>query len=269
MSVHIISLKGKRDQNEDQHDVFINLDGSAKDSSKAPINLYGVYDGHGGKFVSNFLGEHIAKCFTDKRIEYPLSKEMVSKIYSYIQNTLKTKYNRQSFHTGSTCLLAMHFKAGGSEYLNVLNSGDSRCVVCKNNLAVVLTKDHKPKWPEELKRIQDLGGKVEFDGYDWRIKDLSVSRAFGDLDAEPYVTCAPDIYKYKLTSDVKFMVLACDGLWDVMNSQDVVNFVLENCYEIGSNKRINQTLNIAQILGKHAISIGSTDNITIIVVFFK
>src|SRR5690606_39609294 len=52
--------------------------------------------------------------------------------------------------------------------------------VCSSDLP--LTKDHKPNWPEEYQRIMALGGKVEFDGYDYRVGDLSVSRAFGDID---------------------------------------------------------------------------------------
>ena len=74
-----------------------------------------------------------------------------------------------------------------------------------------------------------MNGKIQFDGHDWRIKDLSLSRAFGDLDASPFVTHEPEIYKYKLSSKDKFMVLACDGLWDVLSNQEVVNFVLECC----------------------------------------
>src|SRR5436305_1930508 len=76
----------------------------------------------------------------------------------------------------------------GKYYINVINTGDSRCIICRDNLGIPLSKDHKPNWPEERYRIQQLGGKIYYDGDDYRIKDLSVSRAFGDIDAEPYVT---------------------------------------------------------------------------------
>jgi len=120
---------------------------------------------------------------------------------------------------------------------------------------------------EERKRITGLNGKINFDGDDWRIKDLSLSRAFGDTDATPFVTHKPQIYKYKLSSSDKFIVLACDGLWDVLSNQEVINFVLEyRNYKI--NPKMDQ-INIAQKLGQFAIDSGSTDNVTIIINFFE
>ena len=142
-------------------------------------------------------------------------------------------------------------------------------MLCRNNIGMALSKDHKPNWPEEAIRIKSLGGEILFDGYDWRIHDLSVSRAFGDISAEPHVTNMPDIYKYKISCDDKFLIVACDGLWDVFSNQDVANFVLENCYDIQTNVRINKHINIAKKLGEFAIAKGSGDNITIIVVFLN
>lgn len=266
MSIHSVSMKGKRDQNEDKHNIIANLDG--KNKTLSPVNFYSVYDGHGGKFVSKFLYDNLPQCFTDKRVVYPLKNKYVKQVFDYWQNELKTKHLKNAINTGSTCLVVIHFKDESCEYLNVLNTGDSRAMICKNNIGNALNKDHKPHWPEELTRIKSLGGQITFDGYDWRIQDLSVSRAFGDISSEPYVTHLPDMYKYKITNDDKFMVIACDGLWDVCSNQDVANFVLENCYDLKNNTRINKNTNIAKKLGEFAIETkGSGDNITIIVVF--
>ncbi len=265
MSVHSVSIKGKRMQNEDKHNITLNLDN--KNKNNASINYYAVYDGHGGKYISKYLFENLPQFFLNKNVEYPLKKEYVEKIYNYFKQTLKEKYALYSSNMGSTCLVVTHYKKKDIEYLNILNTGDSRCVLCRNNLEFPLTKDHKPNWPEENARIKSLGGQITFDGYDWRIKDLSVSRAFGDTDAEPYVTNAPDMFRYKLTPNDKFFVLACDGLWDVMTSQDVVNFVLDNCYDIATNTRIHKNINVAKRLAEYAVTKGSCDNITIIVVF--
>ena len=266
MSIYSVSLKGKRESNEDKHSTIINL--HADNKNTAPINYFAVYDGHGGKFVSKFLEEQLPKCFTDKRVVYPLKKTFIKKVYDYYQNELKSKFHADAVTTGSTCLVAIHYKEGSSHFLNVLNTGDSRCVICRNNIGVALTKDHKPNWPEETARIKSLGGQIYFDDYDWRIGDLSVSRAFGDLSAQPYVTHIPDVFRYKLTSGDKFMILACDGLWDVFSNQDAVNVVLENCFDVKTGKVINKQKNIAKQLANLAIAKGSGDNITVIVVFF-
>lgn len=265
MSVHTASLKGKRQQNEDKHVSFLNINGD--DTTRAKINLFGVFDGHGGKFVSKFLHDNLAQIMTDKRVEYPLDKSFIVKIYNGLQNILRNKYKKYASECGSTCLVISHFKTQESSYLNVLNTGDTRAVLCRNNMAHLLTKDHKPHWPEEEKRIKKLGGEIILDQYgDWRIGDLSVSRAFGDLNAEPYVTCLPDIYKYKLSKNDKFMILACDGLWDVLDNQDAINFVLK--YGFDESNKVKKDVNIAVKLAEYALKAGSTDNITIHIVFF-
>jgi serine/threonine protein phosphatase PrpC len=268
MNVHSVSMKGHRPQNEDKHNIIVNLNG--KDKSIAPVNYYAVYDGHGGKYVSTFLSKHLPATLIDRRIIYPLKNKTVKDIYNHWDNVLRSHHKKQSSNTGSTCLVVIHYKIDNSEYLNILNTGDSRCVICRNNIGISLTKDHKPHWPEEKSRIKSLGGEPYFDGYDWRIKDLSVSRAFGDLNATPYVTHMPDIFRYKLSNNDKFIVVACDGLWDVLCDHDVVNFILDNCYDPMTNKRINKNKkqNVSQRLGEYAIAKGSTDNITILIAFF-
>lgn len=267
MSVHSVSLIGKRPQNEDKHITVVNIDGN--DTTQANINYYAVYDGHGGKFVSKFLFDNLHKCFIDKRVQYPLKKGFVKKIYDYWQKILKVDYKDNATNTGSTCLVVIHYRNDNSDFLNILNTGDSRCVLCRNNIAIPLTKDNKPHWPEEYARIKKLGGHVVKDEYDdWRICDLSVSRAFGDFSAEPYVTCTPDYYKYKLSGTDKFLIIACDGLWDVMSNQDAVNFVLDLCFDMNTGQLVNEKFNVAKRLAEYAINEKkSSDNVTIIIAF--
>lgn len=270
MEVYSASLKGNRAQNEDNHKIVLNSDG--REPNKAHINYFAVYDGHGGKFVSNFLKKNLHEFFIDTRVKFPLRESYINKIYKHLQDLLRTKFLNNVSECGSTCLVAIQNKEKEEnntfDYMYVLNSGDSRCILCRDTKAHALTDDHKPSWPKEKTRIEKLGGTIRFDGYDYRIKDLSVSRAFGDVNAEPYLTNMPEIYKYKLSSKDRFMVLACDGLWDVMENTDVVNFILKECYDNTLENRINKKMNIATKLAEHAISIGSNDNITAIVVFF-
>ena len=262
--VYSISLKGLRPQNEDTEVIIINFD--RKETNMNNINLFAIFDGHGGKLVSNSLKENLPKFFIDKRVEYPLSKRYVVNVYDYIQKYL-SKYEF-SKHMGSTGLVVIHFKTNEGEFLNVINNGDCRCILCRDNFAMPLSKDHKPNWPEEKIRIAKLGGKITFDGFDWRIKDLSVSRAFGDTDATPFVTHRPDLFRFKLDKNDKFIIMACDGLWDVMSSQDAINYIIINCYDENLKIRINKNINIAKKLAELAIAKGSGDNVSIIVIFF-
>jgi serine/threonine protein phosphatase PrpC len=267
MNVHSVSLIGLRNQNEDKHIAILNGDGH--NQKIAPVNMFGVFDGHGGKEVSAFLHKHLPKCLVDARIPYPLKKSHISPAYNYIQDLLIKNYPEISKHTGSTACVAIHYVSNNFHYLTVINVGDSRCVLCRDNIGIALSKDHKPHWPEEKARIENTGGTIYFDGNDWRIKDLSVSRAFGDVDATPCVTHVPDIFKYKLNKSDKFFILACDGLWDVATNQEIVNFVLTHCYDKKMNTRINKDINIARKLADYALAKGSSDNITVIVVFMN
>lgn len=265
--VHSVSLKGKRAQNEDKHNIIINMDGENKDILN--INFYGIYDGHGGKFVSKFLAKNLPNFFVDKRVRYPLRRAYINKTYTYLQNMLKENYEKHVNHCGATCLVTIQYKHKNDEYITVMNSGDSRCVLCRENFAVPLTKDHKPIWPEEKRRIEKLGGEIYFDGSDYRIKDLSVSRAFGDLDAQPYVTNIPDVFRYKIDkNNDKFIIMACDGLWDVFTDSEAVNFILNECYDEVFNKK-KPTINIAHKLAEAAITRGSMDNVSILVIFLQ
>lgn len=265
MSAHLASIKGERSSNEDNHNIIVGLYDS--NTKTAKVNYYGVYDGHGGKFVSNFLRNNLSQFFVDKQVMYPLNKLYVNCVYDKLQNVLVEKYKKEATDCGSTCLVVCHFKENNKDYLNILNTGDSRCVICRNNIGIALTKDHKPDWPDEYCRITKLGGQIKKIGNTVRINDLSVSRAFGDIESSKFVTHLPDLYKYKITEKDKFIIVACDGLWDVLSSQDAVNFVLKNCYDSDMVK-INQNINISKKLSDYAIECDSGDNVTCIVVFF-
>jgi len=263
MKVFYYSLKGLRDQNEDAHKIVIN--GKGKNSNQAKINFFGIYDGHGGKEVSRFLENNMSNYFMSKKVKYPLSKSYINKVYDHLQNTLKNNH-RFSSYSGSTSLVAINFKSNGNMYLNVINTGDSRAVVCQDTMAIPLTLDHKPNFPDERKRIEQMGGKIVRDGLDYRVKDLAVSRAFGDVEATPYVTHRSDLFKYKIDKKDKFIIMACDGLWDVMDNQEAVNFVLDNSYE--DLEKFKNDKEIAKKLAEYAIKKGSTDNVSVIVLFF-
>tara|TARA_B110000971_G_C19860552_1_gene431436 strand:- start:309 stop:875 length:567 start_codon:yes stop_codon:yes gene_type:complete len=185
---------------------------------------------------------------------------------------LEKRYKGFSYSVGSTALVGIMYKKNKSLKAYILNTGDCRAILCNsNNIAIALTKDHKPNYIEEKKRINNLGGEIEFDGYDWRIKGLSVSRAFGDMDIMPYVTHKPEIFNYSINKNDKFLVFACDGLWDALSNQDVADFILK---QMSKNNHLinmygNSSKNIAYELGKYAIKKGSLDNISIIIVFLR
>jgi serine/threonine protein phosphatase PrpC len=266
MKVYSHSLQGKRQSNEDQHIHILNSSG--ENSKLNAIDFLAVFDGHGGKAVSKYLKDNLPQYFINKfkKDIYSNSTEASKyfhQVFNTIQNNMIETHPRAVQYCGSTaCISIIHIDEKKRNILWVLNVGDSRAIKCNKSLiAEQLTQDHKPNAPEEKRRIEKLGGKIEFDGADWRIKDLSLSRAFGDLECTPYVTHLPQIYRYKISSSDKFIVLACDGLWDVLSNQDVVDFII--------NLQMDESYsdNYAKDLAEYALKKGSFDNVSVIILF--
>jgi len=257
------SLTGRREQNEDQHFMFDNFKGGDKDKSK--VCYISVYDGHGGQLVSRYLKKNLPKFFISKNLEKIYNDRNKSiryfkKVFDMTQHNLEKDHPKAVNYCGSTSCNAVIFNQdNGKKGIWVVNVGDSRVILCdKNGLSKSLSEDHKPNTKKEKKRISSLGGKVRYDGCDWRIKDLSVSRAFGDNDTKPYVTHLPEVSKFTLSSRDKFIVIACDGLWDVLSNQQVCNYIL-NLRKKGFKG------NYAKELAEHGYKEGSYDNISVVV----
>lgn len=132
--------------------------------------------------------------------------------------------------SGTTAVVALI----RGKQLIVANAGDSRCVVSECGKAVDMSYDHKPEDEVELARIKHAGGKVTMDG---RVNGgLNLSRAIGDhfykrnkalSPEEQMISSMPDVKVLTLSGDHDFMVIACDGIWNVLSSQEVVDFVSE------------------------------------------
>eukprot|EP00983_Pelagomonas_calceolata_P000094 2846-Pelagomonas_calceolata.AAC.2 len=106
---------------------------------------------------------------------------------------------------------------GGRHHWEGLRSKAYASPVCA--AAQPLSVDHKPNSKEERQRIENAGGVVVWAGT-WRVGGvLAVSRAFGDKPLKRYVIATPDIREESLRDDDEFLILASDGLWDVISNQ--------------------------------------------------
>lgn len=125
---------------------------------------------------------------------------------------------------------------GRPRRLCVANIGDSRAVLCRKGRAEELSQDHKPELPGEEERIRRAGGHVAAVGPCYRIDGwgLNLSRALGDFhyksrsDLKPEeqkVSVVPEIYSLDLNDDDEFLLLACDGCFELFTSQGCVDIV--------------------------------------------
>ncbi|KAL5742434.1 hypothetical protein ACOSP7_029166 [Xanthoceras sorbifolium] len=127
------------------------------------------------------------------------------------------------------------------DHLIITNLGDSRAVLCTRGnqnqlIPVQLTNDLKPNVPSEAERIKNCKGRVfaldeEPDVYRIWMPDedcpgLAMARAFGDFCLKDYgLISIPEISYRKLTSKDEFVVLATDGVWDVLSNSEVMRIV--------------------------------------------
>lgn len=166
----------------------------------------------------------------------------------------------------------------------IANAGDSRAVLCRNGIAVPLSEDHKPNDPRESERIVKAGGTVEESQggarTHYRVNgNLNLSRAIGDLeykknaDLQPHeqmITSTPDVVRMERSADDEFIVLGCDGVWDVLTNDDCVHFVRSRLAEGKGLKEICEEI-ADECLSpdpKATQGIGA-DNITCMIVDFR
>ena len=234
--------QGKRPYMEDRHVVHGMLGGEN-------VSLYGVFDGHGGSQAAQFCKDNVGKAVV-KAVEFPQHPEeaLTEAILGIDEDYLK-----QHRDDGTTLILAM---VQGKK-ITVANVGDSRAVLVRCDGSVdPLSYDHKPNSDSEKARIESLGGKVVFWGV-WRVEGiLAVSRAIGDRMLKAYVSAQPDFVTADVTPDDTYMVIASDGLWDVIENDEVGRL----CATIKNASKA------AEYLCNEAYKRGSADNICVLVV---
>ncbi|WRT63225.1 uncharacterized protein IL334_000128 [Kwoniella shivajii] len=139
--------------------------------------------------------------------------------------------------------------------LYTANVGDARAVICRGGKAVRLTYDHKGSDAQEAKRITDAGGFVMNN----RVNGvLAVTRSLGDASMKEFVVGSPYTTETALDDQDEFLIVACDGLWDVCEDQEAVDLI----------RTITDPQDASKYLLDHAMSNYSTDNLSVMVIRF-
>ena len=210
--------------------------------------IFGVFDGHGGKEVAEFVSRHFClellnnRAYQDRNYEQALKETFlrmddllrtpdglkeVIRIAKDLPDNYPVQADPSMMMAGCTSVVALVIR----NTLYVANAGDSRCILCRDGRAIELSEDHKPDLPRERDRIIKAGGSVE----DGRVMgNLNLSRSIGDLEykknnniqaKDQMISAYPDVRIEELNPKDEFLVLACDGVWDMLTSQECVSFV--------------------------------------------
>ena len=213
---------------------------------------------------------------------------------SAIVNALKDSFdqvdreilaNDEYEYQGSTAVaVLLHEANDGVRTILSANIGDSRSILARDGRAIDLTRDHKPNDDKEKARILAMGEKIEWDHYCkvHRVRNLSLSRAVGDRFAKPAVSGEVEIQRFPVNDDRDdFILLASDGLWDVMTSQEVVSYVQKRMTAApkdGADIKTEEDMqslkylrrkNMSRFIANEALRRGSGDNISVVIVWLK
>ncbi|CAD6269070.1 unnamed protein product [Miscanthus lutarioriparius] len=164
-------------------------------------------------------------------------KNIFVKTFEQVDEELRQHSGIDCICSGTTAVAAVR----QGDHLVVANLGDSRAVLCTRDskdrlIPVQLTTDLKPDLPSELARILNCKGRVfamddEPDVPRMWLPDqdapgLAMARAFGDFCLKNHgLICTPEVYCRKLSEKDEFLVLATDGIWDVLSNKEVVKLV--------------------------------------------
>lgn len=215
--------------------------------NKGTSTLLTLYDGHGGAEVARYCKDNFPRNF-------------LAELKGDVEASLKSAFSktdagsRTYLNSGSTALVV--YIVGKSQNERVLycaNLGDTRAVMISQNSYKRLSKDHKGTESDEIKRVISSGGSIQFGRV---LGELMVTRAYGDHRLKKHgVIAIPTVSVHTITEKDKWLVMASDGVWDVIEDSDLVGFSL--CVKTSEE--------FSRYIVKMAYFRGSRDNISCIV----
>ncbi|MEE6469623.1 hypothetical protein FKM82_008702, partial [Ascaphus truei] len=221
---------------------------------------FAVFDGHGGLDAAIYASLHLHVNLVKQEVFPHDPAEALCRAFRITDERFVQKAARENLRCGTTGVVT--FIRGNM--LHVAWLGDSQVMLVRRGQAVELMKPHKPDREDEKHRIEALGGCVVWFGA-WRVNgSLSVSRAIGDAEHKPYICGDADSGSTVLDGSEDYLILACDGFYDTMNPDEAVKVVSDHLKENNGDSSM-----VAHKLVASARDAGSSDNITVIVVFLR
>ncbi|KAL3527310.1 hypothetical protein ACH5RR_011966 [Cinchona calisaya] len=257
------SEKGPKQFMEDEFICVDNLREHFSEASHFPSAgaFYGVFDGHGGVDAASFTKTNILNFIVEDSYFPSAIKRALRNAFVKTDHALADAKSLDRT-SGTTALTALVL----GRTMLVANAGDSRAVLGKRGRAVELSTDHKPNCTSERIRIEKLGGVI-YDGY--LNGQLSVSRSLGDWHLKGPkgsnfpLSSEPELKEVVLTEEDEFLIIGCDGLWDVMSSQCAVTITRKELMLHNDPEKCSKEL------VREALKRNSCDNLTVLVVCFS
>ncbi|KAL7718251.1 Protein phosphatase 2C [Entamoeba marina] len=286
LSCGFTSMQGWRRTMEDAHVVRID----SELANGKIVQFFGVFDGHGGDQVALYCEEvYFDALVSTESFQSGNYQQALIDVNLQIDDALRTSEVNAKLKTlgttnayegmfgdlvadgmGCTCVVALIVD-------NVLycgNAGDSRCVLFTGDEVIPLSEDHKPTLKSEIDRIAAAGGTID----NGRVNgNLNLTRTIGDLmykrqtelkPEQQIISSYPDVTRRTITGAEKVLVLACDGIWDVLSNEQIMEKIVSL---LGQGKTMKDICEIIanDCLSKQPYSTPGWDNMTLIVTKFN
>eukprot|EP00761_Pharyngomonas_kirbyi_P000637 gb/GECH01000637.1/.p1 GENE.gb/GECH01000637.1/~~gb/GECH01000637.1/.p1 ORF type:complete len:383 (+),score=84.52 gb/GECH01000637.1/:1-1149(+) len=260
------SMQGYRSTMEDRHTTLLSTDEDLDDQGQQLHSFFAIYDGHAGDEAAAYCEKHMKKNILKQSSLASNCPKAIVDGFKTTDAQFRKKAEKEELYAGSTAVVVL--VDNGSVYVG--HCGDSKCILAQRDKTLTLTMDHKPSNSKEQRRITKAGGFVLADRV---LGQLAVSRAMGDYfpfksvqgipPEEQMVVSVPDIRIHTRNDRDRFILIACDGLWDVMTPKEAVNTVRDLMRSCSNLAMVCQRL-----VEKAILQLGSHDNVSVILVRF-
>ncbi|GBL50743.1 hypothetical_protein [Candidozyma auris] len=282
---------------EDVHTYVANF------AEKLDWGYFAIFDGHAGKSTARWCGNNLHTLIEQELLAKEASancgsgaspsdlcdvKEVFHNVFVKADELIEEEGSGSSGSTAAVAILRWETtedqtepakskptKSGkkfdfvpGPQHKRMLytsNVGDSRIVICRSGKAYRLTYDHKASDPSEIKRVRERGGLIVKN----RVNGvLAITRSLGDSYIKNLVTGKPFTTSTEITEEDEFLILACDGVWDVISDTYACKFVKDIFKQQQQNNEPIDPARAAKRLCQLAIDKATTDNVTAMIVKF-
>ena len=208
--------KKNREKMEDFHTIIPSL------TTNPSSSYFAIFDGHSGEAPAKYCKENLHKILLKNLsiTKFNIEKSLMNSFQEIDNEISKKNFPNDSGTTASVILIYERYNSTikkSERYISCANVGDSKCYLIKRNSIMKISKDHNCNDKEEVERVKKNGGMV----FNNRVfGSLMLTRSIGDREMKNYGVCAlPSVNSFKLSNDDFFVVIASDGVWDVVNEK--------------------------------------------------
>ena len=275
------------------------------------ISYFAIFDGHGGEGCSTFLKDNYLKYLTENaNFPFDIKTSMIEAFQKAEEEFIKQKCkSAEEFDNSGSCALVC-ILLDNKVYIS--NIGDSRAIMSMSGGTKIkqLSIDHKPNNPKEFERAIKNGSKIyidnddpdrdisklvfikdksEFEKYKNEVEevifreypsDLAVMRTIGDVKVKNKeyggnpgtIISIPEIFIYDISNTEDFIVMGCDGIFDDLSNQDVVEaawYIYKNRSKTKNYDIHELTQEACDMIIKYGLEKETSDNLSCIIIGFE